>query len=762
MKLLNLKQAVTQIKQACDGIEESKRSPFFFVVGAGISYPPVPLASDLVKAFRENAGRYSDLEEPQGKRSIDEYSHWFEQAYPQRIDRQRFLRELTKAKTISHANLRLAHLLLSRKITNLVVTTNFDDFLTRALHLFGSQQIVCDHPKTVQRIAVDEQNDIQIVHVHGTYWFYDCCNLAGEIVDRAQTDEDTYTMRFLLDQIMYLRSPIVVGYSGWEGDVFMTALERRLKQSGLPRRIYWFCYRRQEAESLPNWLIAHQDVCLVVPDNPPSIPLSEKAEGESSAQIRIAPAAEIEPKKSSEAKSDEPTLPARQVFDTLIEALGPPSPELTNDPLGFFSKQLTASLPTEVAAAGESDIYFISSVIERIERARKAERAWKEQADALQRTEALLESVRDAVRRSQYREAISQIGRMPRSELDLLDEKQLRELMEIGWSAALGLFDNSKETLEAYDLVIAIGDAISNRGTDEPSLRERVAKALVNKGITLGDLNRCEEAIAVYDEVVRRLDEASEPALHEHVAKALYNKGFSLGALNRNEEEIATYDEVVRRFGEANEPILRDIVANALRAKGISLGAMNRSEEAIANYDEVVRRFGEATEPVLRETVAKALINKGFRLSALDRTEEEIAVFDEVVRRFGEATEPGLREDVARALNGVGFVMICEAKRLWTSGNEESALASLSTAHDRLCAALERRPEAPIILGNLGYVAFLSGNKDEARSLLTRAIALGGEKLRQDELADADIHPLPQDEEFRELVRSIPLPDVAE
>lgn len=40
-------------------------------------------------------------------------------------------------------------------------------------------------------------------------------------------------------------------------------------------------------------------------------------------------------------------------------------------------------------------------------------------------------------------------------------------------------------------------------------------------------------------------------------------KGFELGTLNRGEEAIAAYDEVLRRFGEAPEPALREQVARA-------------------------------------------------------------------------------------------------------------------------------------------------------------------------------------------------------
>jgi hypothetical protein len=46
------------------------------------------------------------------------------------------------------------------------------------LRLFGDQPIVYDEPKTFGRIN-DGDKDIQIVHVHGSYRFYDCCNLEG-------------------------------------------------------------------------------------------------------------------------------------------------------------------------------------------------------------------------------------------------------------------------------------------------------------------------------------------------------------------------------------------------------------------------------------------------------------------------------------------------------------------------------------------------------------------------------------------------------
>jgi DNA-binding MarR family transcriptional regulator len=84
-----------------------------------------------------------------------------------------------------------------------------------------------------------------------------------------------------------------------------------------------------------------------------------------------------------------------------------------------------------------------------------------------------------------------------------------------------------------------------------------------------------DEAIGAYNEIVLRFGESERPELLESVARALVNKGVTLGQLNRSEEEIAVYDEVVNRFGESERPELLNQVARALVNKGFGLGQLN-------------------------------------------------------------------------------------------------------------------------------------------------------------------------------------------
>lgn len=502
--LIELDDAVSRIKQACESGEKDSPSPFFFMVGAGISHPSVPLARDVIAHCKEMARTYHRTSDPGKTNTLDQYSHWFQTAYAEPDQRQRYLRRLIEGTPITHANFRLAHLLLDSTISNLVVTTNFDDFLSKALTLFGQPHIVCDHPSTVGRIN-HTRPMVQIVHLHGSYWFYDCCNLRGELEDRArQSRQTSSTMASLLDQILWERSPLVIGYSGWEGDVFMEALRQ---------------------------------------DN------------QETAQKVLSPA------------------------------------------------------------------------------------------------ESKLEKVRDALRRADYREAIQKAQQI---EVEKLSAKELDELADGMSSAAHGLLDNSEEEMAAYDLLVRIRDFQSGDADKSSTVKSEVAAALVNKGITFSALNRTEEAIASYDEVIKRYPGATDLALRKQLAKALFNKGCELGILKQYEEAIATCDQLVRQFGEDQDLSQKERVAKALFNTGTFLHVLDRKAEAIEAYEELRKRYGEASELPLQVQVAKTLVNESASLGASNRYEEAITLYDELVRRYGAISDLALRQQVAMALVGKG------------------------------------------------------------------------------------------------------------
>ena len=694
MHEINLKTAVAMIYQIVDQRRKRKlRSPFFFIAGAGVSYPPIPLAREIEEQCKQEANSYDDTKPLDFKSTMDSYSHWMGKAYPSPEELQTYLRGLMENKPISKANLRLAHLLLDGRLARTVFTPNFDDMLPKALELFGQRPLVCDHPLTVGRIRI-ESEDIQIVHVHGSYWFYDCCNLPQEIADRSGYGP----MSVLLDQSLRDHSPIVVGYSGWDGDILMSALQRRLSSGKLGTPAFWFCHKRESIDNLPTWLTQSNDVYFVRPDDlgpavatstspQPSEPKSQASERTSSTRETGDP--------SFEAKEN--TLRAVSVFDAFLLRFQPSNPPLTQNPLSFYANYLKRLLGTS-DPEGELDTYYgFHKVITRVEKARDSE--VEEKPD-------LLQKFRDAMSKANYQNAIKSANEI---DLDKLLPKERNELVFALMDACIGLNDNSFEEMAGYDLVVKTADLLAQTGSLDLRLQGQVATALVNKGFTLGTLGRSEEAIAVYNDVVSRFADAKELALRKQVASALVNKGFRLGTLNRNEEEIATYDDVVRRFADAKEPALREQVAMALVNKGFRLGILGKSEEAIAVYNDVVSRFADAKELALRKQVAMALVNKGITLGTLGRSEEEIAVYDDVVRRFADAKEPALRERVAKALVNKGF-------RLGTLGKSEEAIAVYDDVVSRFADAKEPalREQVASALVNKGFTLGTLGRSEEA------------------------------------------------
>ncbi len=118
-----------------------------------------------------------------------------------------------------------------------------------------------------------------------------------------------------------------------------------------------------------------------------------------------------------------------------------------------------------------------------------------------------------------------------------------------------------------------------------------------NKGSSLDNLGRHEEAIASYNHALQ---------LNPQFVAAWFNKGVALYALRRVEEAVACYDQALR-LNQASE--------QAWSNKGVALKALGRTQEAIICYD---RALG------LNPRYANAWVNKGVALRALGKTQDAL------------------------------------------------------------------------------------------------------------------------------------------
>jgi tetratricopeptide (TPR) repeat protein len=430
-----------------------------------------------------------------------------------------------------------------------------------------------------------------------------------------------------------------MGYSGWEGDVIMNALNNRL-QSPLPFNLYWFSYNRSDCDKLPAWITGNPNVRFVVPG---SRGMSVGADS----QVSDIAAAEIP--NVGERGGAGPTLPARKVLDLLVKSFTLDSPPLTKAPLQFFADQLGQSVFREEEDNSGIDIYSFQSVVARVQLAARLLAAKERAQSDVERT---MEKVRDALRRSDYRGAIEAANSIPIADAE---QRQLEELMAVTSTAADNLGDNSSDQIQAYGLIAAAAEHIARGDATNPHISISWAHALVRKTNVLLAMKQYEKVVAICDELAKRFRNAKEPEILEQVGRGLNNKGHSLSQLDRKEEAIRVYSQVVELFGNATEPRLCARAAAALFNTSTTLGELKRYQDAITVCDDVINRFGHSAEPDLVNMVIRAMNNKAWNLSQLSRYAEAISLCDEVIRHFGQRDEPEVRDAVNRALLSKGI-----------------------------------------------------------------------------------------------------------
>lgn len=621
MKPIDAETAVREIVSSTVARTEKDPTafPFFFIVGAGISAPSVPIASKIVDDCCELAQRKNLKMPALPDDPMEKYEQALLTIHPNPADRQQYFHDLIQNAPISAANLRLAHLLDSHKLTNLVLTTNFDEMLTRALRLFGAECVVCDHPKTTRRIDPNRADLLQVVHVHGTHWFYDCVNLKGEIKRRAKKDTlDDVSMADLLRLILAQRSPIVIGYSGWSDDVIMTGIKTWLKQSSHPHNLYWFCYRASEAEHVRKLTRNHPSVRIVVDEKEP--------------------------------------LDATRVFEAMNLALELPAPAITRDPLQFFAEQLERNLGAE---HNRNDVYLIQQVIARVKRGVELEAREFAELTAKQKANAeLIEKISDAVRRGAYAEAVA-----------LAPEVRMQELTSEQKQAAAGALVSLFKAYGRRDYkgMLRVTEALS-AGLDDDISEEDTALIRYARAWMRERNDRPEEALEAYDEFLAR--HGQSPDVQERVASSLADRAALLTRMGREEEASAARSELYERFGDdprfsftIERAALNEILmstapaeerlaaievfsrknedsdyfnAHALRLRVKLLHELRRHADTVVAADEYIPRHAETLSAV--ETAA-VLITKANAQFALNQYQEAAATLDVLEQRCpGEQT----------------------------------------------------------------------------------------------------------------------------
>jgi tetratricopeptide (TPR) repeat protein len=236
---------------------------------------------------------------------------------------------------------------------------------------------------------------------------------------------------------------------------------------------------------------------------------------------------------------------------------------------------------------------------------------------------------------------------------DNASEPKLREMIAkalLGKALALDQLGMLEEAVVAYLEVVARFNDV-----DDPTVRSLVDEAQFGQGTALDRLGRPKEAIVAYVQVLARFVRHSpDQELYEQVTEVLLDKARALSQCGEWEEAIAVCEQVLARVDEAPGPKMHELVAEAHLCLADALGLLRGPNDAIAAYERILMRFGNASAPKMREVVAKSLLGKAGLLSLIGELEEAMSAYEQVPARFDYESESKLRQHIFRATLGVG------------------------------------------------------------------------------------------------------------
>jgi len=261
--------------------------------------------------------------------------------------------------------------------------------------------------------------------------------------------------------------------------------------------------------------------------------------------------------------------------------------------------------------------------------------------------------------------------------------RRLAVVRAYDWVVGLREHDDAAAALAACERLLGTfagdGDAVVQR---------TVASARLNQGFVLLErLGRPEDALAVYEDLMARLEDADAPQLRDTLSKATAGRLTCLRRLRRvvdaeelsadvrdavreqvkqgrkhgdagePHEAIALFDEVLAAHAASPHAELRRQCARALAHKAFCLIALERFSEVIAAADTMDACYGADAATAMQEQVALCLQYKSTALDRLGRPEDEMRVHDEIVARWGDSDLPELRGRVAGALFRKGMAL---------------------------------------------------------------------------------------------------------
>ena len=186
-----------------------------------------------------------------------------------------------------------------------------------------------------------------------------------------------------------------------------------------------------------------------------------------------------------------------------------------------------------------------------------------------------------------------------------------------------------------------------------PRLADLFAEGMLDEADHLAELGQTDDALAVHDDIIRRLSAEDERVTSGWVAMVLMEKMQLLHKSGRDFEALAICDDLITCFGASEEVkcVLAVTVARNFRA--LAMLDAGQTSAVVSQLDQSLAQLGGMTTPLDGlDGVAEGVsfLTKGIALMRAKQISEAAAAFDEVVAREEALEEWGSISLVATAL----------------------------------------------------------------------------------------------------------------
>lgn len=252
-------------------------------------------------------------------------------------------------------------------------------------------------------------------------------------------------------------------------------------------------------------------------------------------------------------------------------------------------------------------------------------------------------------------------------ESESLSDKQKetleKELMEIDMESTNGLHKNGADNAEKPMT------NLSNVPT-----KEKVEKAIIKKAELLYKLERFEDVLPAYKDVISYFDNSDKDHLQEAVAKAVINRVSVLKKLNKDEDELLpALEEVISRFEDSSVNEYYEHASLAMLDKAQLLEDAP-AEDLLPLFNDIIDRLRNASTPKVKTQVDEIFVKKVDILTETGPEQKLLDAVDALIDRFeGSQTHTGQLEQA----------MYKKAEVLENLGRDEEALEAYSEFLDR-------------------------------------------------------------------------------